>query len=85
MRQAETTPTDPRQAPPGPVLAGWISRADLARELGLSEDTLRRWEGRRIGPACVRAGRRVYYRRAAVEDWLTAQETTRQAGRRARR
>ena len=41
----------------GRILAGWVSRADLARELGLTEDTLRRWEDRRTGPACVRAGR----------------------------
>ena len=59
---------------PGGVLTGWISRLDLALELGLSVDTLRRWEAQRFGPPCVRAGRKVYYRRAAVEDWLEEQE-----------
>ena len=74
MRQTETTTPDPRPDDAGSILAGWISRRELARELGLTEDTLRRWESRRTGPACVRAGRRVYYRRAAVQDWLAAQE-----------
>ena len=59
---------------PGGVLTGWISRLDLALELGLSVDTLRRWEARRFGPPCVRAGRKVYYRRDAVQDWLQQQE-----------
>lgn len=56
------------------ILSGWVSRADLARELGLTEDTLRRWEDRRTGPACVRAGRKVLYRRSTIEAWLEAQE-----------
>ena len=72
-------------APPAPLMAGWISRLDLARELGLSVDTLRRWDDRRIGPACVRAGRKIYYRRAAVLDWLEKQESTKRANGRARR
>ena len=42
---------------PRTLLVGWISRLDLAVELGLSIDTLRRWEAQRTGPACVRAGR----------------------------
>ena len=56
------------------LLGGWISRLDLALELGLTVDTLRRWEAQRFGPPCVRAGRKVYYRRDAVQDWLQVQE-----------
>ena len=56
---------DPKDKPRS-LLVGWISRLDLALELGLSVDTLRRWEAMRTGPPCVRAGRKVYYRRAAV-------------------
>ena len=59
---------------PRTLLVGWISRLDLALELGLSVDTLRRWEERRTGPACVRAGRKVLYRRSAIEAWLAEQE-----------
>ncbi len=33
---------------PRTLLVGWISRLDLALELGVSVDTLRRWEGWRI-------------------------------------
>jgi transposase len=59
---------------PHKLLIGWISRLNLALELGLSVDTLRRWEAQRTGPPCVRAGRKVYYRRDAVQDWLQQQE-----------
>ena len=57
------------------LLNGWIVRADLARELTLSVDTLQRWETRRMGPPCVRVGRKVLYRMEAVRDWLRDQET----------
>ncbi len=72
-------------APPPPLMAGWISRLDLARELGLCVDTLRRWDDRRTGPACVRAGRTIYYRRAVVLDWLEKQEGARRASGKGRR
>ncbi len=61
------------------LLTGWLNRSDLARELTLSVDTLQRWETRRVGPPCVRVGRKVLYRMEAVRDWLRDQET-RKAG-----
>lgn len=36
------------------LLDGWLDRAELARQLALSVDTLQRWETRRVGPPCVR-------------------------------
>jgi hypothetical protein len=81
MTQAHRQPA----APPQPLMAGWISRLDLALELGLSVDTLRRWDDRRTGPACVRAGRTIYYRRAVVLDWLEKQVSTKRANGRARK
>ena len=72
-------------APAAPLMAGWISRLDLARELGLCVDTLRRWDDRRIGPACVRAGRTIYYRRAVVLDWLEKQESAKRASGKGRK
>lgn len=60
--------------PSGGLLGGWISRADLALQLGVSEDTLRRWDALRSGPPCIRAGRKVFYRRGAVLEWLEEQE-----------
>ena len=61
------------------LLTGWLNRTDLARELPLSVDTLQRWESRRVGPPCVRVGRKVLYRMEAVRDWLREQEA-RKAG-----
>ena len=61
------------------LLTGWLDRANLARELTLSVDTLQRWETRRMGPPCVRVGRKVLYRMEAVRDWLREQEA-RKAG-----
>ena len=52
------------------LLDGWLDRAELARQLALSVDTLQRWETRRVGPPCVRVGRKVLYRKEAVRDWL---------------
>lgn len=70
---SETTP--PPSAPDSVgLLDDWMSRANLAAELDLSVDTLARWESRRIGPPCVRVGRRVLYRRGAVQEWLRSQE-----------
>ena len=73
---AETEGPAPDTAKPG-LLEDWISRAGLGQELGLSVDTLARWETRRIGPACVRIGRKVLYRRGAVQEWLRDQERRR--------
>lgn len=57
-----------------PVLDDWMSRDDLSQELGVSTDTLCRWETQRRGPPCIRIGKRVMYRRASVRDWLVKQE-----------
>lgn len=80
MLQTETETNTPAPA----LLTGWISRHDLARALGVTVDTLGRWEARRAGPPCVRAGRKVLYRRRAVEDWLAAQEMPRARAARGR-
>ncbi len=71
----------------GTLLGGWISRSDLAQELEVTEGTLRRWAAERWGPPCIRAGRKVFYRRSAVVEWLEDQEAAdlRRTRRRARR
>lgn len=66
--------TVPRSSVNHRLMSGWISRLDLALELGVTVETLHRWEKIRFGPPCVRAGRKVYYRRDAVQDWLIQQE-----------
>jgi hypothetical protein len=73
----ETTPTDPPVAAIS-VLDGWLSRDELGAQLGLSASTLKRWEGARTGPPCVRVGRRIVYRLEAVRDWLREQEARKQ-------
>ena len=65
------------------LLTGWLNRTDLARELTLSVDTLQRWETRRVGPPCVRVGRKVLYRMEAVRDWLRDQEARKAGANRA--
>jgi transcriptional regulator with XRE-family HTH domain len=74
---AETTPKTPPEAASG-VLDGWLSREELGAQLGLSPSTLKRWEGSRTGPPCVRVGRRIVYRLEAVRDWLREQEARKQ-------
>ena len=61
------------------LLDDWMPRKELAGIIGISADTLKRWETRRIGPPCIRIGRKVLYRRASVQDWISAQEQTRSA------
>ncbi len=75
---SDATPTDETG-----LLTGWLNRTDLARELTLSVDTLQRWETRRVGPPCVRVGRKVIYRMEAVRDWLREQEARKQGANRA--
>ena len=65
------------------LLTGWLNRTDLARDLTLSVDTLQRWETRRMGPPCVRVGRKVLYRIEAVRNCLREQEARKQGTSRA--
>lgn len=57
-----------------PLLDGWLTRANVAAEIGVSVDTLARWETQRIGPPCIRVGRKVFYRADAFRDWLISRE-----------
>ena len=70
MENAENTVHDQAES----VLAGWISRNELARELGITTDTLGRWAAQRKGPAYVKAGRKIFYRRDVVRAWLQSEE-----------
>lgn len=68
---------------PADLLGGWLTRAAVAAEIGVSADTLQRWQTRRIGPPQVRIGRKVFYRADAFREWLIAQERGPVAARRA--
>ena len=58
----QTTAPAPQDQPLN-LLADWISREQLAGELGLACDTLARWEARQLGPPGTRIGRKVLYPR----------------------
>jgi hypothetical protein len=75
MNDTAPAPQDKDQA----LLADWMTRPDLAAALGITADTLSRWEARQFGPPCTRIGRKVLYRRASVESWINAQEQMRPA------
>jgi excisionase family DNA binding protein len=49
-----------------------LSPTDLAAELQVPEPTLRQWRYLGRGPAYVKVGRHVRYRRSDVEAWLEA-------------
>lgn len=52
----------------------YMSSADACRLLTISQRTLHRWGRLRKGPPSIKVGRQVYYRRAAVEQWLLSLE-----------
>ena len=51
-----------------------ISETDYAEMRGVSVRTIQRERSLRIGPPFIKLGRNVYYRPAAIEAWLDAQE-----------
>jgi DNA-binding transcriptional MerR regulator len=57
------------------LLDGWLSKERLAAEIGVSTDTLERWERRRLGPPRVKLGRKAFYRIDALREWLRSQES----------
>ena len=83
MKNIDLNETDAAPEVDTGLLTGWLNRSDLARELTLSVDTLQRWESRRVGPPCVRVGRKVLYRMEAVREWLRDQEARKQPANRA--
>jgi hypothetical protein len=66
------------------LLQDYLSRDELARQLGESTRTLYRWEEKRIGPPVTRVGKRVLYHIPSVQLWLQSrqQEMIRERGRR---
>lgn len=62
------------------VLSQFMTRAELARELGVSVVTLARWHSEGNAPPFTKVGKRVLYRRAAVQHWLVSREVGRADG-----
>ena len=47
-----------------------LTEAEVAEMLRVSQRTVRRWRNEGTGPPALRIGRRIRYRRSAVETWL---------------
>jgi hypothetical protein len=48
-----------------------LCEVQAARALSLSSRTLQSWRLRGVGPAFVRAGRAIRYRRADLDRWIS--------------
>lgn len=58
-----------------------LSTKQVAQQYGIYESTLRYYRHRGVGPASFRlGGRRVVYRRSAVEAWIADQEAATTVG-----
>lgn len=60
------------------ILSDFLTKQELAAELGREMRTLDRWDVLGIGPPRTHIGRKVLYRRASVQRWLAGQERDRQ-------
>jgi hypothetical protein len=60
-----------------PILSEFLTKDELAVELGRNPRTLDRWDVLGMGPPRTHVGRQVLYRRASVQKWLVAQEQRR--------
>lgn len=56
------------------ILADHLTEQEFADDLEVGLRTVRRWRALRQSPPYVVIARRVYYRRAAVEEWLRNRE-----------
>lgn len=52
----------------------FLTVSQVAEETGVAAGTLRYWRHVNEGPESFRLGRRVVYRRSAVDAWLEAQQ-----------
>jgi phage terminase Nu1 subunit (DNA packaging protein) len=63
-----------------PILEDFLTKEELAAELGRNMRTLDRWEALGIGPPRTLLGRKILYRRMSVQRWLAAQENQGRSG-----
>jgi hypothetical protein len=59
------------------VLSEYLTKAELAAQLGRSVRSVDRWALMGGGPPWISIGRRRLYRRAAVVEWLRGLEVAR--------
>jgi predicted DNA-binding transcriptional regulator AlpA len=65
------------------LLDHYLTKAQAAAELGITDRTLNRWHTERMGPPRTKIGSRIYYRREAVAEWLKSREIVPTRSRRA--
>jgi hypothetical protein len=59
---------------PEPLLSEFLTKEELAAELGVNPRTLDRWAVLGIGPPRTRIGRKILHRRTSVQKWIVARE-----------
>jgi len=64
------------------VLAGYVDRPELTRQLRCTDRTIHRYENQPDGLPCLIVGGRKYYRIDAVKAWLAKREQRRNPRRR---
>jgi predicted DNA-binding transcriptional regulator AlpA len=57
-----------------PVLSDYLTKEQLAKELGKCARTIDRWTAIGEGPPQTRFGREIRYRRASIMAWLEKRE-----------
>jgi hypothetical protein len=70
---ANKGPTSPRT---GSLLDGYLAERDAAAELKLMPRTLRKYRDEGAGPAYVIIGRKVFYPRDALLQWVASKLVT---------
>lgn len=55
------------------VLGNYMSREQLATELGVTVRTISRWRWNRKGPPAHRIAGRVMFKRSDVQSWIESQ------------
>ena len=53
---------------------GLLTRPQAAAVLGITTDTLRKWNVQRKGPASIKMGLRRYYKLTSIRKWVDDQE-----------
>ena len=51
-----------------------IAETEYAAQRGVSLRTVQRERAQRMGPPYIKLGRKIFYRKEAIEAWLLAQE-----------
>lgn len=49
-----------------------LTQSEVAALLKVNVRTLRHWRQHKVGPPSLKLGKRVWYSKQAVEDWLKA-------------